>query len=862
MENYELSSIWKNGFSIQENPNDEIISQDLKKHFKRLRANIIPILNQIYEDFSDLTIHDINHVDALWCTASMIAGDNYKLNPLETFIFGCSLLIHDAALCYEAFENGVDGLRNTDRWKDLYTQISESGWYENEKEAIHEADFKTIRYLHADQAPELLKKDWIFSNTEQSEFQLDLRTIMNHYAEIIGKIATSHHWNIEDISKKLIDIILAIPSININWDVSPQKIACLLRCADAAQIDNRRAPDSLLAICKKNTVSYDHWKAQNRIGVIGIDKEDKTGSTAFFTSSSSFSEEETLAWWVAYDAINLIDKEIKSCNEFLEINGYDSFKIKRIKGANNPIELSKSILTNGWTPHLADVHITDPKHLASLLGGEALYGTNTSYIDKLRIVLRELIQNARDAIKAEKFFRMDDAYLQELIRIRCIKEQNKIIFTITDEGIGMSRRILLGPFLDFGTSFWTSSLIIEEFEGLRSSDFKSIGKYGIGFYSVFMIAKNIVVTTKTPLQKKKSSSSGQENVVNRLIFKNGVFSKPLLIQNINDFNPKISTEILFELTNNDVIDSDFNCEISIDGWDQKRKIGLSDLIASICIGLDVTVELKTNNNDSKIVHNNILREFNKGSWLDQFSYNSLNNIQGISKIKERLEPIDRNKRHLGIAAISTTHEQHLASATTVGGLSNGTMLRNAQSYFGFLECHPDSAKRDSGKYLASTKELNKWANEQFVMLKNDKSLTGYEKYCASINLCQFKIDTIDFAYLPVNINGIIKFLNFKELSELYITMDIAMLKSNREEKLAGNFDEKPFPGYALIDIYNPIGDFFSLKLRDNVPVDELSLIGCFCRVLKKQNKHYNIKCISTEKMCLNEQINALIFSKS
>jgi hypothetical protein len=60
----------------------------------------------------------------------------------------------------------------------------------------------------------------------------------------------------------------------------------------------------------------------------------------------------------------------------------------------------------------------------------------------------------------------------------------------------MTERILTGPLIDFGKSIWNSPLLREEFPGLQSKNIQPIGKFGIGFFSVFEFAKHVKVTSK------------------------------------------------------------------------------------------------------------------------------------------------------------------------------------------------------------------------------------------------------------------------------------------------------------------------------------------------------------------------------
>ena len=66
---------------------------------------------------------------------------------------------------------------------------------------------------------------------------------------------------------------------------------------------------------------------------------------------------------------------------------------------------------------------------------------------------------------------------------------------VQDNGIGMSQRLLCGPFLDFGTSYWHTPLMMEEHAGLSASLFEPQGRFGIGFFSVFMWGTRVKITT-------------------------------------------------------------------------------------------------------------------------------------------------------------------------------------------------------------------------------------------------------------------------------------------------------------------------------------------------------------------------------
>ena len=113
------------------------------------------------------------------------------------------------------------------------------------------------------------------------------------------------------------------------------------------------------------------------------------------------------------------------------------------------------------------------------------------------IFLRELVSNASDALDKLQYLTLTDENLKSLSfepKIEISFDSEKNTLTISDNGIGMNEQDLienLGTIAKSGTKNFLSKL-----SGDKKKDSVLIGQFGVGFYSAFMVASKIIVTTK------------------------------------------------------------------------------------------------------------------------------------------------------------------------------------------------------------------------------------------------------------------------------------------------------------------------------------------------------------------------------
>jgi len=790
MSGYEETGLWKR--SLGKTETEDEIHESLRTEYGKFRERASQLASEIARDLPDFTIHDASHFDELWRLADLIAGKDFELNPMEAFVLGGAFLIHDLRLGLAAYPNGINQLRSEPNWNDTLTAIlkenighapSKDELESADEEIIHLATEQVLRKLHADYAEQLCLISW--KDGDQKYHLIENIELRKKYGPIIGKIAQSHWLPVSKLAEIFKIRIGAVHPYPREWEIDPLKLACLLRVADASHIDSSRAPACLRAFRKPRSDSRDHWIFQDHVHQPYLEN-----GRLFFTSGDKFPIGESASWWLGFDVLNMIDEELHQVDVLLSDSGRRRFAANGVAGAKNAQRMSEFIPTENWIPVDAQIRITDIPALIRKFGGEELYGRDST------VPLRELIQNGSDAIRARRSIEDRPSNWGDIV-IRLGNDDEGDWIEVQDNGIGMSTEVLTGPLLDFGNSYWGSSLMIKEFPGLMSKGLQPAGKYGIGFFSVFMLGNHVRVTSR------RFESAQSDTQV--LEFDCGIDSRPILRKaHSSEFLRDGGTCVRIWL---EVSPQDPNGLLRPNRRDSA--CSLRELCEWLCPAIDVNlyVEMENSGRESVISANDWINlscdELLERIWILE-SQSKENRAKNIDAIKDIIRPIsDKTGKIISRACIlpRSILKYDKVHSANLGGIvcADGFRSIDLHRVIGIFVGKTIGIARDEAIPIVNYDDLANWATEQANLIFDLVSDPIDQAQCAlTIRTCGGNTGKLKIAFNSMG------WLNGQEIAEIFGEFEeILLLDPYVLRRLKDKFDVLELNNEALfVEFYS------------------------------------------------------------
>jgi hypothetical protein len=442
----------------------------------------------------------------------------------------------------------------------------------------------------------------------------------------------------------------------------------------------------------------------------------------------------------------MISRELSLSNALLQDIGVSAFVCSRAYGAESPRIIARQVRPHEWQPVDAEIKVTDPAQLARTLGGKNLYGQG------VYAPIRELLQNAVDAVRARRKL---ESRPKDWGRIRLILETVKspgldeVWLHVDDAGVGMSERVLVGPLLDFGRSFWNSSLLQDEFPGLESRGIKPIGKYGIGFFSIFMLGERVNVISRP-------YTAGFEGT--RVLEFASLSSRPILRNALEDELPTdFTTRVSVRISNPDTVEDTSRIHLlyryrhrpprTIHGVLRER---IKELVSAV----DVKIEIEDRISRATFVHEPDWINCPSKEFLDETLSDTPEDIRKVMVEAHHhlLETVESASGEcVGRAALWMFSNDGLESIdcpttnVSVGGFVYPGL--SSFNYLGVLAGETEDVKRGTASQQVPAKTIAAWASKQARLIRRNKfQIQELIKACHTIISLEGNPHTLPFCF--------------------------------------------------------------------------------------------------------------------
>ena len=456
-------------------------------------SDLLKTIGRVEGIFSTYTLHDIAHVNAMLGIAWWLIPDRTKkqMTSVDWLLICLSIYLHDLGMVTtkEEFENKGENqdfkqfllkLEADDKGKDYRERINKLSPGEKDQFLFQEY----IRLHHAQRIG-----SWILGKSNPSskstlgralaEIQSLLESLPVRFKADLAKVCESHH--LADLNNTDKYPLFETYGQAEQESANVQYAAIILRTADLLHVTKERTP----------SVMFKLLNVSDPLGIMEWEKQMGTFSVSKSKRKIDLNDPESL--------LIIIKADFEDERPFFSLGEYVSYSDVQIKQSQQWIEKSK-LNEDGkeylfpWVGVKGDIRVAgniptplkfelDRGRLLDLLVGHTLYNDPT-------VVVRELLQNAIDAVRYQYYLESKDSPDAIMGEVRVKWDENTRKLTIWDNGTGMDKFVIDNHLMKVGSSYYSTSEFLDKNEG-----FNSISRFGIGILSCFMVSDDVEIIT-------------------------------------------------------------------------------------------------------------------------------------------------------------------------------------------------------------------------------------------------------------------------------------------------------------------------------------------------------------------------------
>ena len=467
-------------------------------HIKRQVAALLALIGRS-GIFDEYTKHDISHVnESLKLLDDLLIPEETKriMSPADWLLTVLSIYFHDLGMLVTKKEFKSRDDTGFPRYRDEILFAGPSGQdYRAKVSSLPSDQFERFLYQEyvRDKHAERIK-NWVIGKpqdhlgiTPEATSAVDelLKPLSPYCRADLALICESHHLaDLDDLRKYK----FSQPYGNSEAETANiQYCAILLRSADLLHITSDRAPSiAFKVLSPTDPLSQQEWAKQ--IGVRRIrskvardadGKQDEKLPRDTIEVHANFTQEDAFFGLTSY--LVYVDGQLKKCYSWNQLSrrqgSHHIFPWRHIDDTN--------IEAEGFIKTTFGFSIDQPRIL-DLLTGHTLYNDTA-------VVVRELAQNALDAVRLQHMIDKQANPNAHIGNIRIHWDSNRRILSVEDNGAGMTQNIIENNLLKIGASLYQD----QDFKK-KYPEFSPISQFGIGILSSFMVADTVEIFTCHP----------------------------------------------------------------------------------------------------------------------------------------------------------------------------------------------------------------------------------------------------------------------------------------------------------------------------------------------------------------------------